>query len=246
MVVLLGDTGGIRCSVTEPIEYCSDLLTIDTMFGVARVLKQVGCFRLTMVSALFVLIYYYLAGFIPGIARVVTGLWFVSLISVLILCVVQAVLLVLECIRKEFRALRLGMLLVSIVSLYLLYMYPCDIAITGVRTRVILYGGSEKLRDSMVSLFDAYPLSEHDYKEIDSQPIKKTIKWVNRPIFIYHDRITFGPRFPVPLRGVWFVIMKDAYDRPEEKGGHMKYVNFGNGLWLVLPECGGNAKDDMG
>ena len=166
------------------------------------IFQRIGSFRLTIIAAAFIFCYCFLATFEPGIARWLCLGWLLSIILGLAASVDQIIEIIKARMGKDSRDSRL--LLNRFIASFLLFIvvfgFQFSIGMFGAWTRLMLSGGSGKVRASMMPLFDRYPVDEYDYQEVDKRSLFGLVNWANEgAVIVRNDRISVFPRFFAPI-----------------------------------------------
>lgn len=219
-----------------------DFDVLYIMIKAIRVFVGLGFFRLSLVAVFFMAIYYYSVGLVPDLAMGVSTLWLISFFAVPVLVVGKTLQIAIVKIgvdnRPEGRILK--NMAISIVLFFLVGMLQGTLVTLGSWTRIILHGGSGRVRESMVHMFEQYPVDQHDFVRVEKQIVQNSINWATWPsmgsVTVSSDSITVFPRFPHPMSGGLYHVMKNSYDRPETGPYNTVCHDFGNGVWLVIDD----------
>ncbi|MDD4349134.1 MAG: hypothetical protein PHF70_08495 [Opitutales bacterium] len=185
-------------------------------------------------------VYYFSVGLIPDLAVSVTTLWLISFFAAPILIIAQIVQM------RKWRYLMNSMnikrvkwyLSVSVLLYLSVWVLQYRIGCCGSWTRVCLNGGSGKVRESMVHMFDKYPVNKQDFSTVEKSDVQDSIGWATRSsrvnMTVFYDEIIVFPDFPFPMRGGMYYLMRNPHDWPRSRPDQIMCEDFGNGLWLVV------------
>lgn len=203
------------------------------------IFQRIGSFRLTIIAAAFIFCHCFLATFEPVVAALSSLGWLLSILLGLAASVDQIVEIIKARMGKDSRDSRLllNRFIASFLLFFVVFGFQFSIGMFGAWTRVMLYGGSGKVRASMMPLFDQFPVDEHNYHKVDKRSLSGLVNWANEgAVIVGHDRISVYPRFFMPMDGGGYVLMKDPDDQPESGPYNKVYQHFGNGLWLLVDD----------
>lgn len=201
------------------------------------IFQRIGSFRLTIIAASVIFCHCFFATFEPVVAALSSLGWLLSILLGLAASVGQIVEIIKARMGRDSRDSRI--LLNRFIASFLLFMVvfgsQSSINMFGAWTRIMLYGGSGKVRASMMPLFDQFPVDEHNYQEVDKRSLSGLVNWANEgAVMVEHDRLLVFPGFCIPKSAGRYVIMKDPDDLPKTGPYNIFCKHFGNGLWLLL------------